>query len=271
MGDAGTTSSSVREKAADEIVAARSARVLGLFNVWLERYFRRKFTSVRVLKNTVPAVDPGRSLVVFGNHPAWWDPLTFILLSNRLFPQYRSFGPMDARMLEKYRFMRKLGVFGVEQETMRGAAQFLLVSRGLLSDPANALWLTPQGHFSDARVRPVTFRAGLGHTARDVEATFVPIAMELVFWNEPSPELLVAFGAPIVSTGDDKPEAWTQRFEAALEATMDRLAQASMARDPALFDALLTGDGGVSLAYDVFRRLKALAQGKPYRPAHGDQ
>lgn len=261
-----------REELAKEIVAARSQRVLDVFNVWLERYFQRKFTAVRLLKGTRFSPDPALPMVVYGNHPSWWDPLVFIALSKALFPQYRSFGPMDARMLERYRFMRKLGVFGVEQDTRRGAAQFLLVTRGLLADPDNALWLTPEGHFNDVRTRPVRFRPGIGHVARDSQALFVPIAMELTFWNEPAPELLLAFGEPqVVRPGEGTPEELSARFEASLEKTLDALAAAAMARNPELFDTIIAGRSGVSPVYDTFRYLKALVTGTRYRAAHGDQ
>jgi 1-acyl-sn-glycerol-3-phosphate acyltransferase len=261
-----------RGAVAGEIIAARSQRVFDAFGVWLDRYFQRKFTAVRLLEGSRPVVDAGKSLVVYGNHPSWWDPLVFIMLSARVFPQRRSFGPMDARMLEKYRFMKRLGVFGVEQETRRGAAQFLLAARGLLADPANALWLTPEGHFCDTRARPVTFRPGLGHIAVDSQATFVPLAMELTFWNEPAPELLLAFGEPVVpQPGAASPDEWTARFERSLAATLDRLAGASMTRDASRFETIVAGKSGVAPVYDTFRYLKALLTGSRYRPAHGDQ
>jgi 1-acyl-sn-glycerol-3-phosphate acyltransferase len=257
---------------AGEIVAARSQRVFDVFGVWLERYFQRKFTAVRLLRGSRPEADPAKPLVVYANHPSWWDPLVFILLSARVAPQRKCFGPMDARMLEKYRFMKRLGVFGVEQDSRRGAAQFLLAARGLLADPANTLWLTPQGHFSDARARPVKFQPGLGHIARDSEATFVPLAMELTFWNEPAPELLLAFGEPVVAQPRTaSAEDWTARFESSLSATLDRLAEASMTRDADRFETLVAGRSGVAPVYDTFRYLKALATGSKYRPAHGDR
>jgi 1-acyl-sn-glycerol-3-phosphate acyltransferase len=261
-----------RDDLARDIAAARSQRVFDVFGVWLDRYFQRKFTAVRLLKGSRPAIDAAKPLVVYANHPSWWDPLVFILLSARLFPERKSFGPMDARMLEKYRFMKRLGVFGVEQDSRRGAAQFLMAARGLLADPANALWLTPEGHFCDARVRPVTFRPGLGHVARESEATFVPLAMELTFWNEPAPELLLAFGEPVVAHPNPaSAEEWTARFEASLAQTLDRLAEASMTREADRFETVVAGRSGVAPVYDTFRYLKALVTGGKYRPAHGDQ
>ena len=68
---------------------------------------------------------------------------------------------MDASALEQYRFMRRIGIFGIETDSLRGAAAFLKVSSGLLEDPKTMLWITAEGTFTDARTRPVRLRPGL--------------------------------------------------------------------------------------------------------------
>ena len=72
--------------------------------------------------------------------------------------------------------MRKIGLFPVEQDTSRGAVHFLNVSHGLLNEPMTSLWLTPQGQFADARVRPVAFKPGIAHLARDCRSRDLPAA-----------------------------------------------------------------------------------------------
>ena len=259
------------EARAAAVMALRSDRVVRLFDTYLTGFLGRKFTAVRCLRNGNAALPEGKALVVFGNHPSWFDPLFFLTLANRFTPRRKGYGPMDAAALDKYRFMRRLGIFGLDQSSPRGAADFLAVSRGLLAEPANALWLTPQGSFTDVRTRPIAFKPGLAHIARDCDVTLVPVAMELTFWNEARPEALVAFGAPIEAAAarDRSTAAWNETLEAALAATMDELAEAAMARDPDRFDTVIAGRAGINPIYDGWRYLKALLRGQSFSAAHG--
>ncbi len=69
-------------------------------------------------------------MIGYANHSSWYDPLMFLVLSRHYFPQHIAYGPMDAVALEKYAFMKKIGIFVVEQDSAPGAARFLQVSRG---------------------------------------------------------------------------------------------------------------------------------------------
>ena len=95
--------------------------------------------------------------MVYLNHPSWWDPLVCLVLAHRCFPGRAAFAPMDAAQLERYRFFRKLGAFGVERGTRHGAAAFLRIGTKVLARPGAMLWLTPQARFADARERPLRF------------------------------------------------------------------------------------------------------------------
>jgi hypothetical protein len=111
---------------------------------------------------------------------------------------------MDAAALERYAFFKRIGMFGVEQNSRRGAVQFLRIVRAILSDADHILWLTPQGRFADARERPVQFKPGIGHLGDAAERVcFLPLAVEYVFWEERLPEILVRFGPPFETQPDD--------------------------------------------------------------------
>ncbi|MFP3944947.1 MAG: lysophospholipid acyltransferase family protein, partial [Alphaproteobacteria bacterium] len=170
--------------------------------------------------------------------------------------------------------LKRLGIFGVEQESPRGAAQFLTVSKGILSRPGTMIWLTPEGHFTDVRCRPVRFQPGLAHLARELErAALLPVAVEYPFWNESKPEVLVRFGTALDSgkARDRAAEAWNGVLAEALGSTMDLLAADAMTRDPGRFKTLLSGRTGVGFFYDTWRRLKAVAQGRRFSAAHEDE
>ena len=240
-----------------------------LFGYYLHWYFWRRFHAVRVSRAGLPRAALGRPVIIYGNHPSWWDPALYILLCNKLFPGRTGFGPMDAAALGKYGVLERMGVFGIELDTPRGAARFLTTSQRVLSDPASTLWITAEGHFTDPRLRPVHLRPGLAHLARRIPgAVILPLAVEYSFWNESRPEALARFGHPI-ETGRSRTTAeWTGHLEAELGRTMDALAAESAQRDPALFHALVRGGAGIGGIYDLWRRMRAWAAGHRFDASH---
>lgn len=236
-------------------------------------YLKKNFHSLRVSKQGRPPSCDEQPLIVFANHPSWWDPLICFLLAQQAFPEKKLYAPIDAEMLEKYRIFKKLGLFGVERNTRRGAVTFLKVSLAALDQPNASLWITPTGEFTDPRQRPLKFEPGLGHLATKLErGLLLPLSVEYTFWNERFPEILLRFGEPIQIA--DYPartaEAWTSVLEESLTETMDALAEEVIARDGTLFEPLLKGSVGVGGIYDCWRWLTAKLQGKEFRRSHGD-
>ena len=250
-------------------LARRSERLFWAFGYYMHWYFWRRFHAVRVSRAGMPLVPPGTPVIIYSNHPSWWDPALYILLCHKLFPGRAGFGPMDAAALGKYGVLEKMGVFGIELDTPRGAARFLSVSLRVLSDPGSTLWITAEGHFTDPRVRPVRLRPGLAHLARRVPgAVIVPLAVEYGFWNESRPEALARFGAPIETGRERSTGEWTTHLERELARTMDALAAESAERDPALFQALVRGGAGIGGVYDMWRRVRAWSGGRRFDASH---
>jgi len=248
-----------------------SAGMMKLFAAYCRRYVRRNFTALRILKSGLPPGDPSRPLVIFLNHASWWDPLVCLLLSREFFPDHHSFAPIDSAALERYRFFRHLGFFGIEPQTQRGARTFLGITDALLASSRNALWLTPQGRFMDVRNRPLRLQAGIGAlAAREPETIFLPLAIEYTFWTEPRPEILVAFGVPVLP-GDEPgygAAEWTDTFTEALESVQDELATGSCRRDANEWIMLNRGKSGVSGIYDSWRWLQARIHGEEFERQH---
>lgn len=248
-------------------------RLAALFSRYGERYLARHFHAVRLAREDRP--DPatlrGRPLIVYLNHPSWWDPLLCLLLARRIFPRLRHFGPMDAAGLEKYKLFGKLGFFGIEPGTARGARRFLEVSQALLAQPDTALWITAGGHFADPRERPVRLRPGLGSLLRRLDrVTVLPLALEYPFWEERSPEALARFGEPLHVRGSDRNgTGWTVLLESRLAAIQDALASEALARDASRFEVLVGGRAGVGGVYDLWRSVRARLRGETFRPEHG--
>lgn len=254
-----------------QALADRSPFLVWLFTRYLLWWvLPRGLRALRVSRGGRPRAPEGAPVIVYANHPSWWDPLLFIVLMHRFFPGRRGFGPMDRQQLGRYGFMRRLGIFGIDPASRRGAQVFLREGELLLSNSNHVLWVTATGTFADARVRPLGLRSGIAHLAERVPgAVLLPLAIELVHWSERQPEALVRFGEPIQAADlPARPHEATAVLEAALTETMDELARDSLIRDPALFETLLSGSAGVGGIYDLFRRLSAWSGGRRFEPAH---
>lgn len=249
-------------KPAAAAVPQISPRLLRWFELYSRSYLRRHFHSVRLLRSGAPQECAGSPLVIYLNHSSWWDPLFCLLLAKRFFSERKSFAPIEAEALRRYRFLGKLGFFPVENSSA-GALKFLRKSEGILARADSALWITPQGKFVDHRVRPPQFERGLHRLMqRNERATFVPLAIEIAYWEERLPEVLMNFGAPLVATTDD--------LEPALAQAQDELSAAAQRRLPNEWLTVLEGRAGVGWIYDGWRKCCARLRGEKFSAAHSD-
>jgi|SRR6185312_6638659 len=269
--DPGKAPARDRAKQAPEI----SPLLLSMFEKYAGRYLAQHFHALRLSQAQRP--DPmairGKPLIVYFNHPSWWDPLVCLRLAEQFFPDRKNYAPMDATALSKYPFFERLGFFGVELGSARGARRFLSISQRVLSQPDSALWIAAEGQLTDPRVRPVRLRSGIGHLAVRVrQSVLLPVALEYPFWEERTPEALARFGEEIpAGEAGLKATDWTAVLEIRLQAALDALAADSLSRDPGRFDVLLGGTAGVGGVYDAWRRLKARLRGERFQPEPGDE
>ncbi|UFN49930.1 lysophospholipid acyltransferase family protein [Roseomonas sp. OT10] len=252
-------------------MALHDPRRHAFFHAAFRRFFRRHMRALRLPSWGLPRPGPGEGpLVVFANHPSWWDGVAFMLLGRTL-DGWRMFTPMEAAALARYRFMRRIGVFGVETRTTRGAAAFLRTARHVLAAPGRSLWINAPGRFQDPRERPVLIAPGLVRLPELAPAArFLPLALDYPFWTERKPEMLAAFGPPIPGAelvALDR-EARAERLRAALTETMDRLAAEAITHDPARFTVLVQGQEGMGGVYDLWRRLRAALRGRRFDARH---
>ncbi len=250
----------------------RSARLWRFMSLYFDRFVRRHLNALRLARWGAPPRVAGEApLVIYANHPAWWDAAILIVATDRLFPTRESYAPIDAAMLEKYGIFRRMGAFPVDLESNRGGAQFLSAARAILEQPNRVLWITAQGRFADVRTRPLGLKAGVARLPEIAPgATFLPLAVEYAFWDERGAEAFLAFGPPLTAaelTALPRPERLAQ-MEAALTDTLDRLSADVIARDAGRFETLLAGRRGVGGIYDGWRRLAAALTGRRFEPGH---
>ncbi len=194
--------------------------------------------------------------------------MVLTLLAARYMPRRKHYAPMDAAALERYGILKRVGVFGVEMNTARGAAQFLRTGLTILSG-GGVLWVTPQGRFADPRERPLTFKPGLAALAARVRGgcTVVPLAIEYPFWDERLPEALLHFGEPMRFDGE-RAEEIENVLRTALESAMETLAAKAVARDAAGFELLQRGSVGTGGFYQMGQRLWARLRGRAFQAEH---
>lgn len=256
---------------AETTLPAISSTIAPWFLWYVRKYQVGKFFhATRLLKGTRPAhYDGSEPLIVYLNHPSWWDPLICIIASE-FFKGRSHYAPMDAAMLKKYAIFSKLGFFGVEPNA-KGAVQFLRMGEAVVSTPGTMLWLTAQGEFRDVRERPAGLKNGLGALLNRVKkGTVLPLALEYPFWNEKKPEAHLAFGTPIIVKNDAEFNAdeWTSKLDAALTVTQDALASAVRSRDLTQYETILSGKSGVGGVYDLWRRMTAQLRGQKFNVEH---
>ena len=249
-----------------------SRPLVRLFTRYSRGYTTRHFHSLRLLKtHGVPADFAQLPVAVFFNHAAWWDPLICLILAQEFFPGRDAFGPIDAAALRRYRFLGRLGFFGVARDRS-GVAAFLHTAENILSSRERVLWISPQGAFADVRSRPVRLQRGLAHLAARVSPTvFLPLAIEYTFWEERLPEVLVAFGTPLFTQHHQNScgiDDWTAAFESGLETAQTALADAAQRRDADEWRILLHGSSGTTVIYDAWRRLRSLMRGEQFHKEH---
>jgi len=252
-------------------VARRSALIHRFMVSYFERYFVRHMNALRIAAWGRPAPVAIGPLVIYSNHPAWWDAAVYILAADRLFPAFESYAPIDSAMLRKYGVFGRIGAFGVDLDSPRGAAAFLGTSREILSSPDRALWITAQGRFGDVRERPLGLKPGLARLLEiEPDCTVLPLAIEYGFWQERGAEAFIAFGPPM--SGREllaRPRtSRLEHLEQELTAALHRLGADVQSREPSRFRTMIEGRSGIGGIYDGWRRMAAALRGRDFDPSH---
>jgi len=251
-----------------------SQRLLTLFRWYARRYIRRHFDAVRLSRGGPLPTLSDAPLVIYLNHPSWWDPMIALLVGTERLGDRPQYAPIDQAMLRRYRFFGRLGFFGLEARSSRGARTLLTMADAIFSEPGSVLWITPQGRFTDPRVRALRFLGGLAAVVERMHRGLIlPMALEYPFWNERQPEALIRFGEPlsaesVAGLGRDNINVM---LEERLIKAQDALAEEAIRRDRQAFEDLLSGKAGVGFVYDSWRWLKACVRGQSFDRHHSTE
>ncbi len=265
-----------RDRSESAAVPKSATWFLNGFHRFLRPYLNRHFHSIAIDRESMSGLQAieNRPVIVYANHPSWWDPLIAHFLHRKLFGDRDFFAPIDDDALQQYRVFEKLGFYGVSATSASGVSSFLKKSAWILEHPDAAIWMTPEGRFADVRDRDAELMPGLAHLcSRCDDIAAIPLALEYVFWDDRLPVCLVSLGTPLLTRehADWTKPQWSTRLSAGLRDAQDALSQLSIARQSSPLENLLAGKRGGGWFYDTCRRIKATLTGKPFRAHHGDQ
>ena len=246
------------------------------FHRFIRPMLRRHFHAIAIDQEGLPQLPNADRLpvIVYANHASWWDPLVSHFINRTLIPDRQFYAPMDADALQRYRVFAKLGFYGIEMQSSRGATEFLKRTRSILDHPNTAVWITPEGKFTDVRDHTSVLMPGLSHLCNQRETgSVLPLALEYVFWDERLPVCLAKFGQPIdvAEHVAYTKQQWADLLTLRLRQAQNELARRSIDRCSGPFENLLAGRSGGGFVYDSFRRAKSLLTGKSFRSSHGEQ
>ncbi|MCP4424312.1 MAG: hypothetical protein GY803_07475 [Chloroflexi bacterium] len=137
------------------------------------------------------------------NHPGWLDTqMTLFLVEQILGRDYYMMATTSA-VTEKP-FMRKFGVFGVDENDAFAVGKALQYGARLLLDQANrCLVMFPQGDFVRSTERPIRIQLGAAQIARMVKhVSILPVALHYDIFLKTRPDVFVRIGEPINFRGD---------------------------------------------------------------------
>ncbi len=233
-----------RAEASVPLPAAHDARVLRVFRWYVRRMFRKEFAAVRITRDSsepLAALSDSHKTVVAMNHQSWWDPLVGLLLAERYVPDAVGLAPMDHEMLERFRFMRKLGIFGIDPDAPESSELMSsYVCDHFGQHDRATLWLTPEGRFVDPRSPPRP-RPGMATVAARLgDVRCFSIAVEYAFRIDKKPEVLLR-ATEINAPDEPSVPGWHRAITRTMRENARLLAQSVIARDLSAFQDLSGG------------------------------
>jgi len=254
VGDRGGELNGVR------IEDAWSPRFAAFFGWYAQRQLRARFHAVRLMPGSREAlaslaVHEGPAMVAM-NHASWWDPMVAVALWRWFFPTRANLSPMDAAQLARFRFLRKLGIFGIDPDDPRSLeAMGGHVARRMASQRRPTVILTPQGRFTDVREPMVPRPGAAALLAAHAGMRAWTLAIEYAFWADARPEVFLRVRA-VEAPAEPRLASWQRALGGAMQENQDSLAQAVRGRAPSVFECLVGGDAArVHPVYDLWLAL----------------
>ncbi len=169
-------------------------------------------------------LDSSRPILMVVNHPGWLDiELSLFLVEELLGLDYYMMA--NAEMMGKRPFMRKHGVFSVEEDGDAFAVgRTLKYASTLLKGQSNrCMVIFPQGTFTRSSERPIIAQPGAAQIARLVkQITILPTAIHYDLFFNKQPNAYVRIGEPLHFDNDvPAARALTKTIQQRIEQELD--------------------------------------------------
>ncbi len=234
--------------------ARKNEAFMRLFEVYTRRLMRGAFDAVRLRGGADLRAEAGGPLLLYGNHPAWWDPLFAFVITRQFGLNGYLMG--EEKQIRAYGFFRLIGGFSINRTDSRDVARSIRYAAELLEKESATVWIFPQGGIVAQEIRPVEFLPGVAHVLRRVpECRIMPFAWRYDFLNQARPEVFMSFGTPETVRGDEVDvAALTARLQIKLTEECDDLRERVLARQFDDFEVLLRGKRSVNVVWDEWKR-----------------
>ena len=124
-----------------------------------------------------------RHVVLYSNHPSFWDPLLLAVLTGRIWSERPVVSPIDERGLRQHPYFTGLGFFGLKPASAGGLRRLLTVAAGCWTGmEQSCLAITPEGKFTTpSRGQEVQLQRGLALalSRHRGPTTLVPVGLDV--------------------------------------------------------------------------------------------
>lgn len=169
------------------------ARRGGLGSAVVRWYVRAKVRGFfRGLWVKGPALGGDGPVLVYANHPGFWDGLVLHELATAWGRE--AFCLVEQQNLERFPFLSRLGAFSIRPGDPASTVESFRYARSLLARPKAALFVFPQGRLSPPGSGALVLQRGVEVLARRGGVPCVPLALRYAFLDSERPDVLVAMG-----------------------------------------------------------------------------
>jgi 1-acyl-sn-glycerol-3-phosphate acyltransferase len=164
------------------------------FELFFRPWMRRR-VALKLLR-PLPHIPPATPLLVVANHTSWWDPFVVRELQREMRPGAPIRTLMLAKELDRRPFFKRIGVVGINPESIGSIRSVLRQLRGSVrNSPASTVLIFPQGRIWPSHRRPLGFRRGFELLAASLTPIAVlPIALHVEPLNSVKPTIFVLPG-----------------------------------------------------------------------------
>lgn len=186
-------------------------------------------------------------LIIYANHPSWWDGYMMALLQQTLLPSpLKLFLMMDETQLRRFPFFSWCGAFSINLDERKQTLRSLhYITQILRNATPSALVIFPQGAIVPNDQRPLRIMPGMAHMVQQLGGAWLyPIAMRYEFRGEQHAEAFLRLGPLWWAAPDTKPTL-THTIAQHLVTSVDALRDACISEQLDDFRILMHGKPGI--------------------------